>query len=211
MRITTYVIIALILLVFAGVGTCSFYKSQGERNLSAMNDTLVYFRNSIGKLTASMATVQADKKTLKEIAESRSRDLKAMAKEFRKVQSITVVSAPLFIPKSEVKFEVPLPCPEFVRHGKKSDDKWFRFSYNLTRTGISLDSVHIPDTLNVINGIKRKWLFGRVTPTTDLTTSSPYSKPVIIFTAQESQKKSLLRDVFIFLLGTATGAAAKSL
>ncbi|RZJ71074.1 hypothetical protein [Flavobacterium sp.] len=211
MRASTVLIILLSLMLLASLGTCRFYKNQGSDNLLAVVDTVKYFRNSIGVLTASKKTVEADRDQLKELANSQGKQMAAMTKEFRQVKSATIVSAPIFIPKAEVKFDTPLPCPEFERKGVKEDDKWFRFQYVVNQNGFSLDSLKVSDTLRIVNGTKRKWFLGKAIPTTDLTSSNPYSTPTIIFTASESKKSDLLREAVLFIAGTVLGRASKSL
>ncbi|WP_159799233.1 DUF6549 family protein [Flavobacterium sp. MK4S-17] len=162
----------LVILLVSSVQKCSYWKSTSNTNLDALTDTVRYYKNALGTQTASIKTLQLTEKQLKEIIIKKDNTLKALASEFAKVKSVLKYKTVTRIDTVKVKYTEMIPC-EFERSGSRVN-KWYSFNYYSNENGIIIDSLTISNTTAVITGIKRKWLLGRQTITTDITNSNPY-------------------------------------
>lgn len=164
-------ILVLLVLLFASMQTCSFHKSHADSNLEAITDTVKHFKNRLGTQTASINTLQLDKKQLQDLILDKDAELAILTKEFSKVNTITKYKTVTHIDTIRIAYKDTVPCV-FDRTGEVKDT-WYSFSYKSNQKGIQVDSLTIPNTTTAITGFKRDWIFGKQTIVTDITNSNP--------------------------------------
>lgn len=175
-----YTIIAV--LIIALLYQCersSYYKDFGISNSKALTDTVSHFTNKLGTQTATIRTLQGDKQYLQAILIDKDEELKALVKEFHKVQNIVKAGSTLKIDSIGVKFDEPIvytPCDSikpFERSGVIKQP-WYRLGYKVTNESLVISPFETWTETTVITGYKRKWFLGEQTVTTDVTNSNPY-------------------------------------
>ena len=166
------IIVALAVLLLLSLRECGRRGALADANLDALTDTVRHYKNRLGTLTASKATLQLDRKQMQDYIIKKDAELAALAKEFANVKSVVKVRTELRIDSIPVPYEVAVPF-EFERAGKVKD-KWYSFGYRSDPKGIAIDSLRIPAALTVITGTKRKWFLGKETVTTDITSDNPH-------------------------------------
>lgn len=123
------------LLLVALVGVLAFGFSQCERkqafkvevqkqknNIEALQDSVGFYENKAGELTAEKLALQSDKQQLKSLNENLYNELE---KEKDKVDQLTQVNAELVADTSEVD----------TTSTNQIDDNHWRFDWNLSRSG----------------------------------------------------------------------------
>lgn len=169
--------IAIVILMVAfllSTRSCQEAQNLADNQLSAMNDTVKYFKNKLGTETATKEILQLTNKQFQEQILERDANFKALAKEFSRIKSTQVITGGFRIDSIAVPYEVKIPC-DFERIGKY-EDKFLKFDYKSNQDGFSFSNFDAPNTQYVINGFKRKWFLGRQIMTTDVTNSNEYFK-----------------------------------
>lgn len=165
-----YIVIVILILLLnkqckATENVTKFYHNEKQ--------TVELYKNKIGTLTATINASELSEKQLKELILQKNDSLKLLAKEFSKVQYVTIIKEVIKIDSVKVPFNVEIPC-EFERLGKYDTDTHFKFNYALNQTGLSLSDIEIPNKQTIITGTKRKWFLGKQTLHADITNSNPY-------------------------------------
>ena len=164
----------LVVLLFASVQTCSNMRSVADANGQAFTDSLKQYKNKLGTITASIKTLQLDKRQLQDFVLYKDAELKALAAEFAKVKSVIKYETVTLVDSIPIPYKDTVPCI-FERAGKIKD-KWYSFAWQSNQKGVGIDSLQFSNTATVITGVKRSWFLGKETLTTDITNSNPYMK-----------------------------------
>lgn len=164
----------LIVLLFASIQTCSRNISLSDDNAAALTDTVKHYKNSLGSITASINTLQLDKKQLQDLVINKDAELKALAAEFSKVKSVIKYETVTLVDSIVIPYKDTVPCV-FERAGSIKD-KWYSFAWQSNQKGVRIDSLQFQNTATVITGVKRSWFLGKETVTTDITNSNPFMK-----------------------------------
>ena len=203
-RSLPYLIIAvLVAALFFSVSRCSLNKQRGDANATALTDTVTHFKNRLGTLTASTATLQLDNKQAKNLLLKKDAALAALAKEFAALHSVTAYKTITRIDTVQVNYKDTVPCV-YERAGIIKDT-WYRFTYSSNQKGFTIDSLTLPNKTTVITGFKRSWFLGRQTLMTDITNTNPYITVTGIAAAQISLPVPWYKKWYVWL---AAGAAA---
>ena len=176
-RIFPYVIIIfLLILTFSQCEAHLRTANRYEQNEKIKNDSIRYFKNKVGTLTASVGTAQL---TLEEFKAQKSKELQKITNEFNKLQNVIQYKAVGTIDTIFVPFEKPIVCDEtktdsttFLRNGTVEKD-WLTFNYDLNNSGFTIDSVKASIDVVSVTGFKKKWFLGRSMATTDVTSTTP--------------------------------------
>ena len=199
-------IAVLVMLLSIAMQTCSKNKNHSLINKAALTDTVKFYNNKLGTVTASVATLQLQKKQLYNEIINRDHEMKVLAKEFASVKSVIKYRSEIFIDSIRVNYPDTVAL-NFTRSGT-INNKWYNFTWKSNQNGFSVNSLTIPTTTTVITGTKQKWIFGPQIITTEITNSNPYIKintikAVDIMLPQPWYKKWYLW----FAVGAATGIA----
>lgn len=176
---------AIIILAIAVAATWSVGKKNqkiANANLLAAQAATQAYQNRLGTTTATIQTLQLSNAQMKDAVIGLNSNLKALASEFSSVKNIVIASDYTKIDTVQVTFRDTVPC-NFLRRDSVRE-KWYGFNYKVNQHGLSITNLVIPDTLTVLLGMKRKWLLGKQTITTDITHSNPFASTTYIKSAQ---------------------------
>jgi hypothetical protein len=166
------VVAALLLILFYSVDRCQGFRHAAETNLTALSDSICYYRNRLGTQTASIKIFEVEQSDLKKIILSKDEQLAALSKEFSRINTIVQYEQRITYDTITVTYKDTVPCV-FDRSGNISN-KWYAFKYKSTNNGFVIDSLTFDNKVTVISGFKRSWLLGRQTLVTDVTNSNPH-------------------------------------
>ncbi len=180
MRAVLYIITGLLL--FGLIYQCersAEYKELSEANMQALTDTVTHYRNALGTQTASIKTLQLDRQQLQKVLVEKDSELKALVKGFAKVNNVTNFKSDIEFEPIAIAYDEPIQLNtadstvRFMRTGTVFN-KWYSLSYKLDNDSIVIHPFTTYTETTVITGLKRKWLLGRQTLTTDITNTNPY-------------------------------------
>lgn len=194
----------LVVLLFASIQKCSSNKSVANNYTSILTDTVNYYKNRLGTITATTSTLQLDNKQLQKLLINKDNDLKKLTVEFSKIKSLVKYETVTLIDSVPIVYKDTVPCV-FKRLGTISE-KWYTLRWQSNQRGIKIDSLHFNNTVSLINGFKRSWPLGKEILTTDITNSNPYLKTTNITSAEITIRQPWFKKWYIwFVLGSATG------
>ncbi len=171
-RFPYLVILILAIMLLATLRECGKRSGHEAHNRTAIADTVKYYRNRLGTITASKATLQLDKSRLQDMIIEKDADIALLLKEFRQVKYVLRANATLRADSIPIMYTERIPY-DFER-SDKIINKWYQLGYASNQEGIRIDSLYIPLSMTAITGVKRKWLLGKETVTTDITFDNPY-------------------------------------
>jgi cell division protein FtsB len=167
----------LLLTIFCLI-LCSVIFSKCERekeqlaNVSALNSEIKTYKLKNGQLAWSAESLTFSKSQLEKLILEKDSKLKEMASKFSKVKTITKEVTTTKIDSIIITYKDTVPCV-FERNGFIKE-KWYQLNYDLNQKQLSIKNVVIPDSIIVVTGEKRKWLFGKTTNTIDISHSNPF-------------------------------------
>jgi hypothetical protein len=195
----------LVVLLFLSIDRCSYNKKIASVNFQAITDTVTYYNNAIGTQTASIKTLQADKKTLANTLLNKDAELTKLSKDFVKLSSVIKYKTITKIDTIAINYKDTIPC-EFERSGV-INTRWYSFSYQSNQNALKIGSLTIPNTAIIITGTKRKWFLGKETLTTDVTNSNPFLKVTEIKAAEINIPAPWYKKWYVWLAaGVVSGA-----
>jgi len=153
-------IFAIIMLLSTTFTKCENEKKQ-KNNIEALNSELQSYKLKNGKLAWSNETLNYTNSQLKEFVIAKDKKLQELTKKFSKVKSVTKEITTTKIDSIIIRYKDTIPCI-FTKSGSIEE--------------LSINDIMIPDSVIVVTGEKRKWLFGKTTNTIDVSHSNPYMK-----------------------------------
>lgn len=181
--------------------------SRNEQNEKIKNDTIKYFNNKIGTLTASVGTAQYTANEYKQQVLNTNKKLEKVTSEFNKLSSIQQYHVKATIDTVFVPFEKPIVFDNaidtthtFLRSGKLEKD-WFSFNYKIDNSGFTIDSTAANIDIISVTGFKKKWFLGRSTAVTDVTSPTKGVAITDLKSAQIVVPKKFY-ETNLFLIGT---------
>jgi hypothetical protein len=166
------IIMVLVVVLLLSVSKCSYNKTIHNKNLEALTDTLITFKNKIGTQTASIKTLRYNKQQLQNNLLEKDAELATLAKQFTRINSVIKYKTVVKLDTLRVVYHDTIPSV-FTRIGTVKEP-FYNFTYTSTQNGFLIGSISIPNTATVITGTKRTWFLGAETVTTDVTNSNPY-------------------------------------
>jgi hypothetical protein len=173
-NIHSCIIVILLILLVATCVECSGRGKIAAANLNSMTDTLKYYENSLGTITASKATMLVNNSQLKKIIEAKDKELLILTKQFSRINTVVKADIEFRTDTLKIPYAVEVPC-NFKRVGEIKN-KWYGFNYNSDEKGFSIDSLIVPLSVSIITGKKRKWFLGKEIRATEITVDNPYVK-----------------------------------
>jgi len=204
------VIALLLCIVIAQCEGFRFDMKRSNLNTSILTDSIKYFKNRNGVLTASIGTLQLDKQQLEEIVIEKDSALVAMVAEFAKVKNVVKAKTVTKLPDIDIAFDEPITeqsfdsLGRFERYGAHFG-KWYSMGYKVTQ-----DSLHVTDfstwtDTRIVTGVKRKWFLGKETITTDITFSNPHIEVEELQAAEVVITKQWYEKWYVWLAAGAVG------
>ena len=168
------VIICLVLLL---VYKCDENKQNLDgytNNIDALTDSVMHYKNVIGTHTASIKTLQIEKKQLKKLVLKKDSLLNALSNTFSSVKSVTKYKT---ITKIDTVYithgNITDSLPYFKLQGSSSN-KWLSMEYTVTPDSLIIAPLSVYTETAVITGYKRKWFLGKESLVTEVTHTNPY-------------------------------------
>lgn len=194
----------LIVLLLASVQTCRSNRHVANNNALAFTDSINYYKNTLGTITATTSTLQLDNKQLQYLLINKDNDLKKLTGEFSKIRSLVKYETVTLIDSVPIAYKDTVSCI-FERSGAITNN-WYTLNWQSNQRGIKIDSLHFENTVTLISGFKRKWFLGEEILVTDISNSNPYLKTVNITSAEITIRQSWFKKWFVwFILGSASG------
>jgi len=195
----------LVLLVF-----CIYQWENGKAKdkkynsiITSQNETILILKNKDGSQTASIKTLQVDKKQLQDIVINKDAKLKELAKEFSTLHSVVKYNTLLKIDSIKVVYRDTVPCI-FERSGAIKE-KWYSFAWQSNQKGVRIDSLKIPNETTVITGTQRKWFLGKETLVTNVTNSNPNVSVTGLKAAELTIETPWYKKWYVWLAGGLVG------
>lgn len=206
---TLYIIIAgLVLSLLFSFVNCSRERTTSNDNMAALTDTVTHYKNALGTQTASVKTLELDKKQANNLLLKKDAQLAALVKEFAKVHYVTKYVTTTRIDTISVAFTDTIPC--VFERTDTIKRKWYSFTYSVNQNGLKIDSLQFKNTATVISGVKRKWFLGKETLFTEITNTNPYIKVNEIKAAEISLPTPIYKKWWVWLgMGLAGGVLIK--
>lgn len=183
-------------------------KVKSETNLTAVFDTVKHYKNKIGTQSATITTLQLDKRLFQNLVLKKDIELKQLTKEFSTVKSIVKIKTITRLDTIYVPFKEEIECAFKVEDTVNT--KHYSFNYEVKSSGLRLSHFEIPNQTTVVTGYKRKWFLGEQTLTTDITNSNPYIKTENIMSAEIVIPEPWYKKWYVWLAaGLISGAMVK--
>lgn len=183
------VIAILAFLLFRQCGETKEAKRSVESVQNFLNDTISYYKDETGALVAEKSVLRGDKQTL-QILLSKKIDslgqLKRLVENFKEVESAGNITQEVRIDTVKIPYEVEVPF-EFSRNWSKNDKSYF-VKGKSTNTGVTIDSLSIPNTLSFAIGEKSTG-FWKSEYRIEAVNSNPYIKTTGLDAYSFSQRK----------------------
>jgi hypothetical protein len=141
-------------------------------NIEALNSTVATYKLENGQSVATIQSLQLDKAMAVYLILSKDAELTEMYGKFHDVKTITKYVTKTKIDTLKITYNDSIPCV-FNRSGTVFE-KWYNLGYKSNQHGIEIEELSIPDSVKIITGTKRKWLFGKKTQTIDIMHSNPF-------------------------------------
>jgi hypothetical protein len=169
-------LIILLGLICLVITSSLFSKCESEKvqlaNINALNKENTFYKLKNGQLVTSVEVLSYDKTQLKNSILLKDKKIKELIDKFNKVKSITRYITITKFDTIELRYKDTVPC---VFERKDSVLKeWYHIAYKSNQKGIEITELSIPDSVMVVNGIKRKWFLGKQTQTVDITHANPF-------------------------------------
>ena len=175
---------------------CQNNKTQ-LATINALNSENKEYKLKNGKLVLSTETITFSNSQLKNELKKTKTDLE-LSKKFHKVETLTKVVTETKIDTVNIVYKDSVQY-NFERTGTIKN-KEYSLSYKSNEKGLKLTNFVIPDTVTMISGTKRKWLFGKETATFDIVHSNKLVKTTELKHIEKKQPKRFY-ETTIFKLG----------
>ena len=159
--IILYILAVIFLALF--LNTCREKKElqkEASNTTDFLNDTIRHYKNELGQEIAVKTALQGEKGAL-EVLLSKQIDstgqLKRIVRNFRTVDAAGNIITNTRIDTIKIGYEIPVPC-EFHREWEKTDP-FYSIAGTSSNTGITINSLEVPNTLSFAIGKRKKGWF----------------------------------------------------
>lgn len=156
-----------------------FAKCKNENlqlaTIKALKSENASYRLKNGQLVTSAKSliVSSQKQAIELIGKTET--IKQLTDKFSKVKTITKYVEKVKIDTITVVYKDSVPCM-FEKSGSIANED-YSLNYKSTQKGIDITDLALEnDTVTIVNGIKKKWFWGKETITTDITNSNKLVK-----------------------------------
>lgn len=181
--------------------------AMAEANTKAFTDSVSYYKNSLGSYTATISTLQLEKKAFNEALLNKDAKIKKLAKDFAAVKSVVSTKNNLTIDTIAVHLEKPITVNNslrFERNGKIVTP-WYSLGYKITNDSLTIAPFRAQTETTIITGSKRKWLLGKQTIVTEITNTNPYITTTNIQAAEVIIHEPWYRKWYVWLAAGIAG------
>lgn len=168
------------------------------------------YKTSLGlEVSTNKALVLETQEQMKSLLSSND-TLKEWVSKFKEIKGGVVVRETTIVKEVVVPFETKIPC-DFKPFKANKLEKHFSFYSTIANTGLTIDSVKIPNESRIIIGERKDNFFSKKKLVVDVNNSNPYiSTSNISGFVYEPKKKWYEKTWVHLLLGAATGIAVSN-
>lgn len=170
-----------------------------KNNVTALEKEKALYRIKNGQLVTSVTYLEYDKKQLKELVLEKDKTLKEISRQFSNVKTVTKEITTTNIDAINIAYKDSAPCI-YERVGE-IENKWYSMYYKSNQHGLEIKELVLPDTVKIVTGTKRKWLFGKETQTLDITHSNIYINTEEVQHIEIPKNKSFIERYWIKEIG----------
>lgn len=176
MKSIYWISIIAVIIILAGIDKCSSVKKMEDISIALANYTgeVKEMRLSNNALVASNKSLELiTQDQMKEIA-AKNDTVKQMIKKFKQVQNITYITNNFEASGDSSNFNKPIPC-EFNPFKDTLSTPNYTLEQTVSRNGIKVDRLFIPNEQKLVFGTKRVGLF-KTEHTVDVNNSNELMK-----------------------------------
>lgn len=168
----------ILLVVFLLLFLCSLlYKQYQEIKRQKSNIEILYgdlktYHLKNGKLVTSNENLIFTNNQLKDYLKAKDLEVAEIMKKFSKVKTYTKIVDRFSLDTIKIIYKDSLNC-KFKFKGNVFQ-KEYSFNYESSNKEFKILDLNISDTLSIVTGQKRKWIFGKTTNTIDVLHSNKY-------------------------------------
>lgn len=135
------------------------------KNISTYSDSSKHYKDKYGNVISYNKTLQFDNdKQLKNYL-SKNDSLSLMLKNFKKVNTVSIIKEKIYIHDTiPITFETKIPCDfkpfDVVKDSIRSKNKPYYFRGTIFPDKFTIDSILIPNTQNIVIGLKKTGFLG---------------------------------------------------
>lgn len=152
-----------------------------QQNRIALNDSVKYYKNKLGTVTATINTLQITKSELSKQIKQKDKAIDKLVRNFKSVKNITQFKSEIMYDSIVFVFDKPLllfaesetQTKSLIRNGFQNT-KWYDIGYKLTNDSLIIKPLKINTETTIITGYKKKWFLGKQTLVTDITNTNPH-------------------------------------
>ena len=198
---------AVAVLCFLLMDTCSFNIRLKNQAVEYANykDTVMTYKARNGDIVAYNESLELDQGLMLKMNDSLSDALKNI--KIKDPVTYTKIITVMEIDTIEVRFTDTLPCAAFVRTFQ-IDSIHYQLGGRLTNTSLSINSIRIPNTQNIVVGTKKNGLFKKNEYVITVQNSNPYMQVTGLQNYTLTPKKRFYEKTwFNFSVGFVAGFA----
>jgi len=168
------------------------------------------YKTSLGlEVSTNKALVLETQEQMKSLLSSND-TLKEWVSKFKEIKGGVIVKETTIVKEVAVPFETKIPC-DFKPFKANKLEKHFSFYSTIANTGLTIDSVKIPNESRIIIGERKDNFFSKKKLVIDINNSNPYvSTSNISGFVYEPKKKWYEKTWVHLLLGAGTGIAVSN-
>lgn len=183
-------------------------KNLARANTNALTDSIRYYTNRLGSQTATIRTLELDKRQFESLIIEKDKELSKLVKEFASVTSVTQAQSEITIDTVAVKFDEKIPVGDSLRHFARSGtikNKWYDVGYKITADSLVISPFSTWTKTTLITGTKRKWFLGKETLVTEITYDNPYIRVNDIKAAEVTVPRPWYQKWYVWLAAGLVG------
>jgi hypothetical protein len=168
------------------------------------------YKTSLGlEVSTNKALVLETQEQMKSLLSSND-TLKEWVSKFKEIKGGVIVKETTIVKEVAVPFETKIPC-DFKPFKANKLEKHFSFYSTIANTGLTIDSVKIPNESRIIIGERKDNFFSKKKLVIDINNSNPYVSTSNISGFVYEPKKKWYEKTWVHLLvGMGTGIAVSN-
>lgn len=210
-----YLSVILVVIVLACLGKCADNRQANKSALDIINykTEAQEYKTKLGlKINTNVALPISTQEQIKSLLASND-TLKQWMSKFKEIKGGIVVKETTIVREVQVPFDRPIPC-DFKPFTANKISRDFLFYTTVANTGLTIDSLKIPNTATILIGERRVGLFKddgfmklKSKLVVDVNNTNPYIQTSNISGyTYEPKKKWYERPVVNFSIGIGLGA-----
>lgn len=201
-----YAVILLLIAFGIREGCNKSFSDDILTKLDSYKDTALHYK---GLHNSDIAYNQAfqvkTQKDFEAVIRSMSDTVQALAKSFKRLQSIKTTSSTFYLPRDSIPYPVKIPC-SFDPIPIARDCTYYKLYARVAPDRLYVDSLKVPNKQTIVTGEMKRKLFKKAVIEMHVVNSNKYVTTSAIQSFEYSPKKKFLeRPVVVFVGGFIVG------